>query len=126
SVQSLAGATRGLYPAAYRRGAYSRPCRATRPKRTAPRRACGSIEITGRASVRGSLMDGNGAYRSGAMGSGIRPDTIIFAKNVHTNDPTRPVAEAIAIIGQTIVAVGSRREAAEWDHQEARIFDIPD
>ena len=37
-------------------------------------------------------------------------DTIIVNATVHTMDPARPTAEAIAILGNRIVAVGSTKE----------------
>ena len=37
------------------------------------------------------------------------PDTIIVNATVHTMDPARPTVEAIAILGNRIVAIGSNK-----------------
>ncbi len=51
------------------------------------------------------------------------PDIIIVNATVRTMDPTRPTAEAIAILGNRIVAVGSDEELRKLAGQNTRIID---
>ena len=50
-------------------------------------------------------------------------DTIIVNANVHTMDPARPTAEAIAILGNRIVAVGSTKEIKKLAGSGTRTID---
>ena len=50
-------------------------------------------------------------------------DTIIVNATVHTMDPARPTAEAIAILGSRIVAVGSTKEIKKLAGQRTRTID---
>ncbi|WP_394617508.1 amidohydrolase [Lentzea sp. JNUCC 0626] len=52
----------------------------------------------------------------------IRPSLVVLADTIHTVDPSRPSASAIAVDGDTIVAVGTRAEAARW--QAAEVLDL--
>lgn len=51
------------------------------------------------------------------------PDTIIVNATVHTMDPALPTAEAIAILGNRIVAVGSTTEIRKLAGTTTRIID---
>ncbi len=51
------------------------------------------------------------------------PDTIIVNATVHTMDPARPTAEAIAILGNRIVAVGSTEEIKKLAGAATRTID---
>lgn len=51
------------------------------------------------------------------------PDTIIINATVHTMDPVRPAAEAIAILGNRIVAVGSTKELKKLAGPNTRTID---
>src|SRR5688572_31497494 len=50
-------------------------------------------------------------------------DTIIVNATVHTMDPTRPNAEAMAILGNRIVAVGSTKEINKLSGSKTRTID---
>ncbi|MFN3928447.1 MAG: amidohydrolase [Thermoflexus sp.] len=51
-------------------------------------------------------------------------DWILWNARIYTQDPERPVAEAIAIAGERIVAVGSAEEARSWPRARARLLDL--
>lgn len=51
------------------------------------------------------------------------PGIIIVNANVHTMDPSRPTAEAIAIFGNRIMAVGSTKEVRKLAGDTARVID---
>ncbi len=51
------------------------------------------------------------------------PDTIIVNATVRTMDPARPTAEAIAILGNRIVAVGSTTEIRKLAGASTRTID---
>lgn len=57
----------------------------------------------------------------------IRADLVLFADTVHTLLPeaksTPAPIQAIAISGRSIVALGSRADAATWDTQDAQVID---
>lgn len=59
------------------------------------------------------------------MAALIRPERVIFADRVHTVVPGAPAAEAVAISGRTIVAVGSREDAQHWDLSSADVIELP-
>lgn len=54
----------------------------------------------------------------------IRPSLVVLADTIHTVDPERPTASAIAVAGGTIVAVGTRDDAASWDLDAALMLDL--
>ncbi len=52
------------------------------------------------------------------------PETIYTNANIHTLDPARPRAEALAVAGDRIVAVGSRSEVLRLKQPATRIVDL--
>ncbi len=56
----------------------------------------------------------------------IRPDKVIIAGRVHTVDPDNPHAEAVAISGRSIIAVGSRNDVQGWDLSQAEVIELPE
>ena len=68
-----------------------------------------------------SLVSFNGA----AQMPPSRPtaDLVIQHGHVHTVDPARPVAEAVAIVGDHIAAVGPDQEIAAWIGPETKVID---
>ena len=58
-----------------------------------------------------------------AMAQRPAADAIITNAKVWTVDPERPTAEAVAIIGERIVAVGSAAEIDQWRGAATRIID---
>jgi predicted amidohydrolase YtcJ len=50
-------------------------------------------------------------------------DLIVTNARVHTVDPARPEAEAVAIIGERIVAVGGRAEIDAWRGPRTKVID---
>src|SRR3989442_15034522 len=61
---------------------------------------------------------------SGALAAG-RPaaDLIVTNARVWTVDPSRPEAEALAILGDRLVAVGSRAEVEAWRGPSTEVID---
>src|SRR5678815_1075101 len=53
----------------------------------------------------------------------VTPDTIIVNATVRTMDPARPTAEAVAILGNRIVAVGSDTEVRKLAGANTRVID---
>lgn len=53
----------------------------------------------------------------------IVPDLLLLNANIHTMDPARPAAEALAVIGERIVAVGSTEELRPLAGNGTRIVD---
>ncbi len=51
-------------------------------------------------------------------------DLVLLHGNVLTVDPTRPIAEAVAVSGDTIVAVGSDREIRRYVGRETEVIDL--
>ncbi|HEY7131455.1 MAG TPA: amidohydrolase family protein, partial [Candidatus Limnocylindrales bacterium] len=51
-------------------------------------------------------------------------DLVLTGGHVHTVDEARPRAEAVAIRGERIVAVGSAAEVAEWIGPRTRVVDL--
>jgi hypothetical protein len=51
-------------------------------------------------------------------------DLILTGGHVHTVDPVVPRAEAVAVVGDRIVAVGSAREVARWIGPRTRAVDL--
>ena len=50
-------------------------------------------------------------------------DLVITNAKVWTGDPSHPAAEAVAVIGDRIVAVGSATEIDAWRGPQTRIID---
>lgn len=53
----------------------------------------------------------------------LSPTLILVNARVHTMDPNKPAAEAIAIYGNRIVAVGSTKEIRKMASSETRVID---
>lgn len=60
-----------------------------------------------------------------AMGAGAQPaaDLIVTNAKIWTVDPVQPAAEAVAVIGERIVAVGSRAAADSWRGPKTKLID---
>ena len=50
---------------------------------------------------------------------------ILLPARVRTQDPSRPTAEAIAIVGSRIAAVGARDEVLAWRGARTQVIDLP-
>ena len=57
------------------------------------------------------------------LGQGFTADLIIINANVHTMDKSRPVAQAVAIYGNRIVAVGTTNEIKRMAGARTRVID---
>lgn len=53
----------------------------------------------------------------------LSPTLIIFNARIHTMDPARPVAEAVAVYGNRICAIGSSKEIKALSGGQTRIID---
>jgi predicted amidohydrolase YtcJ len=51
-------------------------------------------------------------------------DLVLTGGHVHTVDTARPRAEAVAVAGERIVAVGSAAETADWIGPRTRVIDL--
>jgi predicted amidohydrolase YtcJ len=51
-------------------------------------------------------------------------DLVLIGGHVHTVDPSLPRAEAVAIVGERIAAVGSAREVGAWIGRRTRVVDL--
>ncbi len=56
--------------------------------------------------------------------SGGPADLVLTGGHVHTVDPARPRAEAVAVRGERIVAVGSAADAHDWIGPRTRVVDL--
>src|SRR5215469_7216489 len=50
-------------------------------------------------------------------------DLIVTHANIWTVDPARPSAQAVAVLGDRIVAVGSEEEVSAWRGRQTRVID---
>jgi hypothetical protein len=53
------------------------------------------------------------------------PDLIVVADRVWTGNPAHPSAEAVAVVGMRIAAVGSRSEILALRGAATRVIDLP-
>jgi len=60
---------------------------------------------------------------SQAQPSSLAPDLLILNAALHTLDPAQPTAEAVAVMGNRIVAVGSTSELRPLASSKTRVFD---
>jgi predicted amidohydrolase YtcJ len=51
-------------------------------------------------------------------------DLVLTGGHVHTVDAARPRAEAVAVVGERIAAVGSARDVADWIGPRTRVVDL--
>jgi hypothetical protein len=58
-----------------------------------------------------------------AENKSMAPDLIIINATVHTMDPVQPTAEAVAILGNRIVAVGSTQDIRSLAGRQTRVVD---
>ena len=58
-----------------------------------------------------------------ASGASPAPDLLIVNASVHTMDPARPAAEAVAIGGNRILALGASGELRAWAGPKTRVID---
>lgn len=79
-----------------------------------------------RRSMLGMTAIGSGAIAlpSRAQLVVAKPDTIILAKKIYTMSRTVETAEAIAISGDRIIALGSHREIRDLAHRNTKIIDM--
>ncbi|PRY14661.1 amidohydrolase [Kineococcus rhizosphaerae] len=54
----------------------------------------------------------------------MNPSLIVLADTIHTLDPDRPHAQAVAVTGGTITAVGDRADVAGWQGQGTEVVDL--
>lgn len=54
----------------------------------------------------------------------MSPDLIVTADTVHTLDPARPAATAVAVAGGIVTAVGDRRDVAGWRGAGTEVIDL--
>jgi predicted amidohydrolase YtcJ len=54
----------------------------------------------------------------------VSPDLIVTADTVHTLDPARPAATAVAVTDGLITAVGDRRDVAGWRGPRSEVLDL--
>lgn len=80
-----------------------------------------NIKLPALVSTLISLMAFN--FHTNADNSALSPSLIIVNARVHTMDASKPAAEAIAIHGNRIVAVGSSREIWKMAGAETRVID---
>ena len=63
------------------------------------------------------------SLRSDAANSALSPTLIIINARVHTMDPARPAADAVAIYGNRVVAIGSSKEIKSMGGPQTRVID---
>ena len=88
----------------------------------------GMLCAAGAASCNGASGSGGiGAWSFGGLFGGISGGTpaalIIVNARVWTVDPARPEAEAVAVVGDRIVAVGARTDVEKWRTPTTRVID---
>ncbi|MEW6250131.1 MAG: amidohydrolase [Planctomycetota bacterium] len=64
------------------------------------------------------------ACSAGGADMGSSPDTVYYNANIHTVDPARPRAAALAIRGDRLVAVGSNADVLTLAGPDTRRFDL--
>src|SRR6266705_3996202 len=62
-------------------------------------------------------------FRTNADDKQLAPGIVIINANRHTMDPSRPIAQAVAILGNRIVAVGSSEEMQKLAGSQTRVND---
>jgi len=60
---------------------------------------------------------------AGTDSKAIEPDLVIVNANIHTMDQQAPTAEAVAVLGNRIVAVGSDNDIRKLAGRNTRIID---
>jgi hypothetical protein len=65
------------------------------------------------------------ASLQGAPSGAAPPDLIVFAPRVRTLDPQRPLAEFVAVRGDSIVAVGAHEEGEKLGGPKTRRIELP-
>ena len=58
-----------------------------------------------------------------ANASSLAPDFVIINASIHTMDDAHPTAEAVAIVGNRIAAIGSTAEIRALAGKETRVID---
>jgi predicted amidohydrolase YtcJ len=73
----------------------------------------------------GSVMSSGPLPEVANAASAPRPpaDLVIFDGHIYTVDPRQPKAEAVAVVGERIVAVGSDKEIQQWIGTGTRAID---
>jgi predicted amidohydrolase YtcJ len=62
-------------------------------------------------------------FRTHADEKRFAPDLLIINANIHTMDSSQPMAQAVAISGNRIIAVGSSREIKKLQGPQTRVID---
>jgi predicted amidohydrolase YtcJ len=62
-------------------------------------------------------------FRTHADDKRLAPDIVIINANIHTMDQSRPIAQAVAVVGNRIVAVGSSNEIKKLAGPQTRVID---
>jgi len=62
----------------------------------------------------------------GLSGCRSTADTIFFGDNIVTMDPDQPTVEAVAVLGETIVAAGARGDVMAFRGDATRVVDLGD
>jgi predicted amidohydrolase YtcJ len=57
---------------------------------------------------------------------GLSADIVFLGENILTVDPQAPDAEAVAVLADSIVAVGDRREVEKWIGKQTRVIELGD
>ena len=65
-------------------------------------------------------------FRTHADDKRLEPDLVIINANIHTMDQSRPVAQAVAVIGNRIFAIGSSEEIRKLAGPRTRVIDAHD
>ena len=87
----------------------------------------GATRSTGATLLVLALLGSGAASLGGcARRDGGAADLIVRGGVIWTGDPDRPLAEAVAIVGERIVAVGSRPDVDAWRGPRTRILEAPD
>lgn len=90
--------------------------------RVLKRPPAGRVRGHRRRARRGQAHPGRRTDRRGA--GPVSPDLIVTADTVHTLDPSRPAATAVAITGGTITAVGDRSQVTTWRGAGTRVIEL--
>jgi hypothetical protein len=83
----------------------------------------GAASVVCAAAGAASCHGGIGAWSFGGSSPAQHADLVILNARVWTVDAGRPEAEAVAIVGDRIVAVGTRNEVEKWRGSDTHVID---
>jgi len=88
--------------------------------------ACGAFVVVGAAFLLGypQYCRNFTAFAASSMDSAQQADLILTNGNIYTGDATTPRAEALAIRGETIIAVGSASEVRKTAGKSTIVIDL--